>query len=112
MIRESQKVELLGVIIDNKLTFKDHINTLSRRASYKVHALRRIRKYLTFEKAKLLCNAFINMQYNYASIIWMFCRKQHYLNIQNIHFKALSQCFLHFWQKRDNFFSSKTVFLA
>ena len=88
-IRESQKVELLGLIIDNKLTFKDHINTLCRRASYKLHALRRIRKYLTFEKAKLLCNAFINSQFNYASIIWMFCRKQDYLKIQNIHYKAL-----------------------
>ena len=27
-IRESQNVELLGLIIDNRLTFKDHINML------------------------------------------------------------------------------------
>ena len=37
------------------------------RANYKLHALRRIRKYLTFEKSKLLCNAFLNNQFNYAS---------------------------------------------
>ena len=59
-IRESQNVELLGLIIDNRLTFKDHINMLCRRANYKLHALRRIRKYLTLEKSKLLYNAFIN----------------------------------------------------
>ena len=53
-IRESQNVELLGLIIDNRLTFKDHINMLCRRANYKLHALRRIRKYLTLEKSKLL----------------------------------------------------------
>ena len=46
-IRESQNVELLGLKIDNRLTFKDHINMLCRRASYKLHALGRIRKYLT-----------------------------------------------------------------
>ena len=74
-IRESQNVELLGFTIDNRLTFKDHINMLCRRASYKLHALRRIRKYLTLEKSKLLYNAFINNQFNYASIIWMFCSK-------------------------------------
>ena len=59
-IRESQNVELLGLPIDNRLTFKDHINMLCRRASYKLHALRRIRRYLTLEKSKLLHNAFIN----------------------------------------------------
>ena len=46
-IRESQNVELLGLTIDHRLTFKDHIDMLCRRASYKLHALRRIRKYLT-----------------------------------------------------------------
>ena len=68
-IRESQNVELLGLAIDNRLTFKDHINMLCRRASYKLHALRRIRKYLTLDKSKLLYHAFINNQFNYASII-------------------------------------------
>ena len=88
-IRESQNVELLGLTIDNRLTFKDHINMLCRRANYKLHALRRIRKYLTLEKSKLLYNAFINNQFNYASIIWMFCRKQDYLEVEKIHYKAL-----------------------
>ena len=88
-IRESQNVELLGLTIDNRLTIKDHINMLCRRTSYKIHALRRIRKYLTLEKSKLLCNAFINNQFNYASIFWMFCRKQDYLIVEKIYYKAL-----------------------
>ena len=74
-IRESSSVVLLGLTIDNRLTFKDHINILLRRASFKLHALRRIRKCLTAVKTKLLYNAFINSQFNYASIIWMFCHK-------------------------------------
>ena len=43
-IKVSQKVILLGLIIDNCLTFKNHIDTLCRNASNKFHALRRIRK--------------------------------------------------------------------
>ena len=88
-IKESQSVVLLGLTIDNQLTFKDHIDTLCRNASYKLHALRRIRKYLTIEKAKLLYNAFVNSQFNYSSIIWMFCRKTDYAKIEKIQYRAL-----------------------
>ena len=38
-LRESQKVILLGLAIDNCLTFKDHIDTLCSNASYKLHTL-------------------------------------------------------------------------
>ena len=62
---------------------------LCRRSNYKLHVSRRIRKYLTLEISKLLYNAFINNQFNYASIIWMFCRKQEYLEVEKIHYKAL-----------------------
>ena len=37
-IKESQNVELLGLTIDNRLTFKDHNDMLCRRATFKLHA--------------------------------------------------------------------------
>ena len=88
-VESSQKVVLLGLTIDNQLTFKDHVDVLCSTANYKLNALRRTRKYLTLEKAKLLCNAFINSQFNYASMIWMFCSKKDYLKIEKIQYKAL-----------------------
>ena len=88
-IEEGRKAVLLGITIDNLLIFNEHIDNLCRTPNYKPHALRRIRKYLSLEKAKLLCNAFINSQFNYASLVWMFCRKKRYLKIQKIHRKAL-----------------------
>ena len=71
-IKNSNEVTLLGIKIDKDLTFKKHIGELFRRTSYKLHTLRRIRKYLTVEKAKLLANAFIYSQFNYEPLIWMF----------------------------------------
>ena len=62
---------------------------LCPRANYKLHALRRIRKYLTLEKSKPLYNAFLNNQFKNISIILMFCRKQDYLEVEEIHYKAL-----------------------
>ena len=40
-------------------------------------------------KKELLYNQFINSQVNYASVIWMFCRKEDYLKIEKIQYKAL-----------------------
>ena len=88
-IEESRKVVLLGITIDNLLIFNEHIDNLCRTANYKLHALRRIRKYLFLEKARLLCNAFINSQFNYVPLAWMFYRKKQYLKVQKIYHKAL-----------------------
>ena len=57
MIRESLSVLLLRLTIDNRLTFKDHINILDQRVSFKLDSLRRIRKYLTTDRVRLLYNA-------------------------------------------------------
>ena len=92
-IKESQKVMFLGLTMDDCLNFKNHIDTLCRNARYKLHALRRIRKPRTPDKAKFLYNAFINSQFSYASIIWMFYRKKDYLKMEKTQYKALKLVF-------------------
>ena len=41
-IKSSNKVTLLGIKIDKNLTFKKYISELRRRASYKLHTLRKL----------------------------------------------------------------------
>ena len=88
-VKETNEVKLLGIAIDKSLSFKNHIDNLCRTANYKLHALRRIRKHLTLEKAKLLGSSFIESQFNYSPLIWMFCKKTYYLKIEKIHYKTL-----------------------
>ena len=59
----------------NNATLLKHIEKFCQTASCKLHALRRIRKDLTLEKARVLGNAFVDSQFNYAPLIWMFCKK-------------------------------------
>ena len=40
------KIILLGTTLDNKLTFEVHIENLCKKASYKLWALQRVRKFL------------------------------------------------------------------
>ena len=50
-IEDSTEVTLFGAKIDNKLKHKIHMEELSRETAYKIHVLRKIRKYPTVEKA-------------------------------------------------------------
>ena len=88
-VKESDHVQLLGIAIDKYLSFKKHIENLCSNGNYKLYAVRHIRKYLTAEKAKLLGKVFIDRQFKYASLIWMFCQKTIYFQIEKIHHKTL-----------------------
>ena len=72
-----------------KLTFKQHLENLCRKAQYKFYASRRIRNFFATEKAQVLGNAFIDLQFNYAPLLWMFCRKTLYSKIEKIYRKTL-----------------------
>ena len=65
---ESGEAELLGMTIDKQRNFSKHIDKLCRNAQYKLHALRRIRKYLGSEKAEMLGNAFIDSQFQLCTV--------------------------------------------
>ena len=71
-IETTSEVVLLRITIDDQLTFKTHTEYIWRMAKYKLRALQRIRNYLSTEKARLLTTAFINSQFYYAPLIWMF----------------------------------------
>ena len=49
-VQSGDDVILFGVMTDKNLTLKKHIDNLVRKAQYELHALRRIRKFLTIEK--------------------------------------------------------------
>ena len=85
----STEVTLMGVKTEKQLKFKSHAEELCRKATYKLHTLRKIRKYLTVEKAKHLANAFINSQFTYVPLIWMFAGKSSIAKTCKIHFRAL-----------------------
>ena len=42
----------IGVIIDNKLTFNEHVSKICKKASNKLHALAGISKYMTKNKLR------------------------------------------------------------
>ena len=67
LIKTSTCEKLLGVKIDYKLTFDNHVANLSKKANNKLRALSRATPYMTMEKKKASDESFFfNAQLNYC----------------------------------------------
>ena len=89
VITSETRVKLLGVTIDNKLNFNEHVDNICKKANNKLHALARIAKYLSPEKLRILMKTFIESQFNYCPLTWMFHSRQLNSKINKLHERAL-----------------------
>ena len=55
----NSKVEILGIKIDRKLSFHQHVKSISKKAGQKLSALLRISPYLKNNKKKVIYNTMI-----------------------------------------------------
>ena len=81
----SDTVKLLGVIIDSKLRFNEHVKIICQKTNNKVKAFSRVVRYWEPQKAGLLYNSFILTNFNYCPLIWMFCGKTTNDKVNSVH---------------------------
>ena len=63
--------KLLGVKVDNKLNFNEHLDEIIKKASRKVRTLSRIFPFMDLTKRCLLMNSFFSLQFSYCPLIRM-----------------------------------------
>ena len=85
--RNSEK--LLGITIDNNLNFTEHISTICKKVSLKLHALARISKLMSTEKLRTIMKAFIESQFGYCPLVWMFHSRALNNKINKLHERGL-----------------------
>ena len=71
-IKSSNCEKLLGIKIDNNLTFNEHLNHIIDKASHKTNALSRVAPYMNESKKRILMNSFFWSQFSYFPLVWMF----------------------------------------
>ena len=71
-IKNSSSKKLLGVLIDNKLTFNYYVSKLCKEVSQEIHALVRASNCMSKEKLRILMNTLFTSQFVYCPLIWMF----------------------------------------
>ena len=89
IIKSALSVRLHGITIDSKLNFKEHIDNIVKTAYYKLYALRRLRKFLTLEKSKILACSMIESQFAYCPLIRMFSSKTDMQRVDKVQYKSL-----------------------
>ena len=72
IIWESKNVELLG-IIDKDLRLDKHESKISSKAIKKFNVFSRMRSFLPAEKRRISSKFFIESQFKYYPLTWMFC---------------------------------------
>jgi len=86
----SSSVTLLGIIIDNKLTFKEHVDKICNNANFKTYALRRIKNYIDIDVSLLLYSSYIYSNFLYCPLLYMFSSKRNLTKINNCQKRALT----------------------
>ena len=83
-IWESENEKLPGLTIDRSRSL-----TLCKKADRKLSALSRISNYMGFEKKTILLKAFVESQFGYCPLTWMFYSRKANSKINHIYEKAL-----------------------
>ena len=71
-IKNSEFENLLGIKVDTKLNFNEHLNDIISKVSRKANAMSRVMPYMSLSEKKKLVSSYCNSQFNYYSLIWMF----------------------------------------
>ena len=88
-IKNSKSAKLLGIKIDNKLKFDEHVSDLCTKATQKLHALSRVSNFMTLKQRQTTMKAFILSQFGYCPLVWMFHSRKLNQRIDRIHERAL-----------------------
>ena len=87
-IANSTEEKLLEVTLVSKLTFEQHVSYLCQKVSNKLYALSRIAHYMDQAKSRMLMT-FINSQFQYFPLAWMFHNRKLNTKINKLHEPAL-----------------------
>lgn len=89
MLWESKEQRLLGVNIDKNLRFENHVENICNKANIKLTAIARYSRFLNFDKTKSLVKAFIDNQFAYCPLVWMFHSRKMNSKINRLHERSL-----------------------
>ena len=89
LIWESNDVKPLEITVDRDLKFYKHVLKLCSKANQKLSALSRMLKLFSVKKRGTLFKAFVESQFKYCPIVWMFHGGRSNSKINKLHERAL-----------------------
>lgn len=84
LLASVMNVKLLGLEIDEELTFSEHITTVCKKVAQRIGLLKKIMNCLPLKQTLLYYNALIRPVINYASVLWTNCDKESLGRVLNL----------------------------
>ena len=88
-LNNSKEEVILGLTINNKLSFDNHVKKTCRKASQKTCALSRISNYLGSKQKEIFFKGMIRSQFSYCPLIWMLSSRKSNNFISKVHERSL-----------------------
>ena len=88
-IKNTNCEKLLGIKVDSRLNFNEHLDGIIKKASRKINALSRITPFMNISKRRILMNSFFNSQFDCYPLIWMFHSRSISNKINRVHERVL-----------------------
>lgn len=89
VIKSSPDLKLLGVTLDDELSFSAHISDICKKASKKVGVLVRLRNMIPREAKLQLYKSAILPNLTYCHIVWHFCKASDARKLERVQERAL-----------------------
>ena len=83
------KIDVLGVCIDEKLNFNEHVRRICSKASAQISALQRLTGLVDYPSRKAIYTSFIASNFNYCPLVWFFTSRESINKIDKIQERAL-----------------------
>ena len=90
VITRGNTLKMLGVTLDDKLNFNEHIRNMCQTASCQIHALKRISNFLNEQCRMHVYKSFISANFNFGPIVWLFCGKTNLKKLEKLQERALA----------------------
>ena len=87
-VRRVKCVKNLGMIVDDKLTWSQHVNYISSKITCNIGILKRVRHFIPKESLLLLYHTLIEPYFKYCSIVWGQCSETLKNKLQTLQNKA------------------------
>ena len=68
-LKSEANFTLLGVDVDNRLSFHGHINNLRRKAANQINALKRLSSFMEMTEKMILMKSFISSNFDYCPLV-------------------------------------------
>ena len=89
MISSTERMKVLGIMIDDKLNFTEHISDICIKVGRQLNVLQRLKRVLDYKSRMAIYMSCVMSNLNYCPTVWMFITKKSLDRIKNIQKRAL-----------------------